>query len=302
MGDQSMITGVGAALVAAFAFALWNVYLQRGLARGVPAHLALLPLALCEIVCFLPVALFLAGRSALPPLAPQGIAWFFLAGVMTTVIGSYLASHATRLIGAAQTTAIRLLDPFFAFVIAATFLHESPSLRALVGIATLALALLLLRGNTRRGSAPSSRRERSLGLSLAVMTSLAFTVGSVIRKAGLTLVPSAIVAAACEGIAGTLIIAPLVVMTIRQEELTNASLARNRDLWISGLAAAAGTFCLNIALQRVAVPVAVALRNLSPWFTLFLLPILLGAQHRATKAIWLSTALLTVGMLLILSR
>jgi len=302
VGGNSIVIGGLAALMAAFSFALWNVYLQRGLATGAPALLALLPLALCEIVCFLPVALILARRSALPPLAPRGVAWFFLAGVMTTVVGSYLATHATRLIGAAETTAIRLLDPFFAFAIAAIFLHESIAPRALVGIAVLAVALLLLRGNARHAPAARGGRERPLGLGLAVATSLAFTVGSVIRKAGLLLVPSAIVAAACEGIAGTLVIAPIVVATVRREGLADLTWARGRDLWLSGLAAAAGTFFLNIALQRVAVPVAVALRNLSPWFTLFLLPLLLGTQHRATRAIWWSTALLTAGMLLILSR
>ncbi len=302
MGDTSTLTGVLAALSAAFSFALWNIFLQRGLAAGAPARLALLTLAAAEVACFVPPALLLAWHGDLPPLHPRGLAWFLLAGVLTTVIGTGLATQATRRLGAAETTAIRLLDPFFAFVIAAIFLRERVPARALLGIALLVAALLLLQGRPGGRSATGQRPQRAQGLAFAVLTSLAFTVGSVVRKAGLTLIPSAIVAAAAEGIAGIVVIGAIIALRGEGGGLRALRSPAARDLWRSGLAAAAGTFFLNVALQRASVPVAVALRNTSPWFTLLLVPLLLGTQHRATRRMWCSTALLTVGMLCIVLR
>ena len=57
-----------------------------------------------------------------------------------------------------------------------------------------------------------------------------------------------------------------------------------------------------MALQRVAVPVGVALRNTSPWFVLLFVPLLFGKQQRPGRWVWVSTALLTVGVLLIVLR
>jgi drug/metabolite transporter (DMT)-like permease len=294
--------GIFAALLAAFAFALWGVFLQRGLARGAPPRLALLTLALAEITCFFPATLLLAYRAALPPLAARPLALFALAGLLATGVGSALATQATRLLGAARTAAIRLLDPFFAFAIAALFLHESLAPRAILGVAILVLALFLLQMDARRARAMAESGEQARGIALAVAASLAFTTGSVVRKAGLVLLPSAVVAAACEGVAGTVAIGGALLLVAGRGGFAGLRGPGAADIWRSGFAAAMGTLLLNVALARTAVPVAVALRNTSPWFTLLLVPLLLGAHHRATRYVWWSTGLLTVGMLLIVSR
>ncbi len=294
------LTGALYALAAALAFALWNIYLQRGLAHGGGPRLALLTVALSEVACFVPLSLWLAGHGHLPPLDGRGLLWFVVAGVLTSVIGTYLATQATRRIGAVQTTALRLLDPFFALLIAAAFLGERLGARALGGMALLVLALLLLQ--QRAVAAPSARRQHAGGLLYAVLASFAFTLGSVARKAGLLLVPAALVAGAIEGLAGVLVVGLVLGLQGDGRALAALRSAASRDLWWSGLAAAAGTLCLNLALQRLAVPLAVALRNTSPWFALVLIPPLLGRRQRAGRWIWVSTGLLTAGMLLIVLR
>ena len=138
----------------------------------------------CRSQLPLPTALLLEARAALPPLAPRPLALFVIAGLLATGVGSALATQATRLLGAARIAAIRLLDPFFAFVIAALFLHESVAPRALLGVAALALALLLLQLDARRGVATTGGRDQAWGIALAIGSSLAFTTGSVVRKAG----------------------------------------------------------------------------------------------------------------------
>lgn len=289
--------GALCAVLAAFSFALWNLYLQRGLERGGTGPAALLALTLAITGSFLPVVAVAGVQGALPPLDPRGLGWFALAGLMTGAVGPVLATHATRSIGAARTTAIRLLDPFFALCISVLFLGERLRTGDLAGIGLIALALGMLQRDGQEGGAPG---QGTAGTGLAVAASLAFTLGSVARKAGLSLLPSAWVAGALEGLTGLAAVLASLTAGRRWPEGRAAFSRAHLDLWWSGLAAAAGTLFLNLALQRVPVPVAVALRNTSPWFALVLLPRLLGGARRPGRWMWLSTRLLTAGMVLIL--
>lgn len=288
------------AVLAALSFALWNIYLQRGLEKGGGPRLSMLTLSLSVTAAFLPLALWLGGRGALPPVTAAGAAWFLVAGLLTAAAGPLCAAHATRRIGATRTTALRLLDPFFAYLLAFLFLGERLGGRAVGGIVLIVAALLLLRLDGRR-SAAGSGGGVAAGVAFAVAASLFFTLGSVARKAGLGSVPSAVVAGAGEGVAGLLAVLPAIAAGRAWGELRAAFRPEALDLWWSGLSAAAGTLFLNLALQRAPVPVAVALRNTSPWFALVLVPLLIGREHRPGPWIWASTALLTAGMLLIVT-
>lgn len=297
------ISGVLYAIVAAVSFALWNVFLQRGLVHGGSTRLVLFILALCEVACFLPVVLLLAWRGALPPLPGRGLVWFVMAGLLTSIAGTFLATQATRRIGAAQTTALRLLDPFFAYVIATLFLSEKLSARAVGGILILAVALVLLQRDRKETTAAARGPGRAGGMAFAVAASLAFTVASIVRKVGLAIIPSAIVAAMIEGTAGLVVVGAIVLFSgSGRQDVREMRRPAHRDLWWAGCAAASGTFFLNLALQRVPVPIAVALRNTSPWFALAFIPLLISVQHRPGRLVWASTGLLTVGMLLIVLR
>lgn len=294
------LAGALCAVLAALSFALWNIYLQRGMARGGTPRLSLLALSGAVAGSFLPVALALAGRRALPPLHPAGVGWFLGAGLLTAAVGPWFAAHATQRIGASRTTALRLLDPFFAYAIATLFLGERLSARATAGVALIGLALALLQLDRREGTAAGP--GHLAGTAFAALASLWFTIGSVARKLGLEQVPSPFVAGTLEGLAGLGVVVAWAATTGAWGELRQGFRRQHADLWWSGLAAAFGTLFLNLALQRVPVPVAVALRNTAPWFALLLVPLLLGRQHRPGRWVWASTALLTLGMLLILVR
>lgn len=290
------------AILAAFSFALWNIFLQRGLDRGGSSHLALLALGASVTGSFLPVTLWLGWMGRLPPLGPRPLTYFGLAGVMTAAVAPFHAAHATGRIGAAQTTSLRLLDPFFAFAIGLIFLGERVSVRAAGGVLLIVIALGFLQRDRRSNGATVSSRDRLTGTLFALGASLFFTVGSIMRKAGLSLMPSALVSSAIEGMVGLLIILTTVLIGRRWDLFRDAFNPQYQDLWLSGLSAAAGTIFLNLALQLLPVPVAVALRNTSPWFALLLVPLILGRQYRPGRWMWLSTLLLTGGMLFILMR
>ncbi len=287
------------AIGAALAFAIWNLYLQRGLEKGGGPQLTSLTLSVSLVVTCLPLTLWLWWQGALPPLPLSGVGWMFVAGLLTAGVGPFHSTHATRRIGAVRTTSLRLLDPFFAFAIAYLFLHEGLTAGAIAGVVLIVAALALLQLDRKEAAA---RTASPRGVAFAVAASLYFTVGSVLRKLGLTAIPSAIVASLIEGLSGLVVVLLTLAVSRDLSGLREALRPDRRDFWRSGLAAAAGSFLIALALQRIPVPIAVALRNTSPWFALVLVPVLIGAQHRPGRWVWMSTALLTVGMLLIVLR
>ncbi|MFZ5817208.1 MAG: EamA family transporter [Bacillota bacterium] len=299
---KTLTIGMGPlyALVAALGFALWNLYMQRALERGVSVTANLLALSGSVAAIFLPVALWQYAQGSLPPLRQEGLLPFAVVGLVTGALGPFHSTQATRRIGAAQTTAIRLLDPLFAFLIGLLFLQERVGLAPLTGVLLIMAGLWLLQGRPQDG-APAAA-GRTAGLLFALGASLLFTVGSAFRKVGMAAIPSPIVSVTAEGLTGVLVVLLATAVGRRWAEARQLFTWQARDAWLSGLSATVATLCLNLALQQLTLPVAVALRNSSPWFALLLAPLLLGSGHRSGRRAWASTLLLTLGMLLILVR
>lgn len=291
------------ATCAAICFAFWNVFLQRALQRqgSDGTRLSLFTMAVGVTAAFVPIDLWLQWRGQLPPLRLMGVVWFLLAGLMTAGVGPFFATVATWRIGAARTAAVRLLDPFFAYAIAFLFLGESVSGPALAGVALIMVALALLQLDRADTAQTGLKPGRGIGLAAAVAASLCFTLGSVARKSGLLLVPSVLVSSAGEGVGGLLLVLPLLLRDGRSL-VRQAFRRESLDYWLAALGDVGGTFFLNSALAKIPVPIAVALRQTTPWFALLLLPLLLGGQQRPGHWTWISTALLTGGMLLIVLR
>lgn len=298
------------ATLAALGFALWNLFMQRALHRGAGVSGYLFILSTVTAVLGVPVFLVQAGMGAHPPINAEGMIYFILGGVMVGALGPFHSTQATRRIGAAQTTSIRLLDPFFAFLIGLLFFAEAISGQVMAGVTLIVAALGLLQRSQQRpdpraggpGAARKGLTGAGAGLLFAIGASIFFTVGSAFRKAGLQEIPSPILSVTAEGLMGMLIVGAGVTIGRRWHEVRAAFSLSQADIWLSSLSAAGATLCLNLALQSLALPIAVALRNTSPWFALLLGPLLLGARHKTGWPVWVSTLLLTLGMLLILSR
>lgn len=301
MTEPAAAAGALFAILAAISFAFWNIFLQRGLQKGGSPRSLLFILCATLIAFMGPVVGWQYWRGLLPPWRPEALVWFMVAGVLTVTVGSFFASKATLRIGAAGVAAVRLLDPLFAFIIAFIFLGERLSGQALGGVMLIVAALGLLQLDQGGGAASGVKSGRALGLVAAVAASLTFTVGAIARKSGLVLMSAPTIAALGEGLGGLL--AFLIMVAGGSRGGVRESLRREAvDFWWAGVAMVFGTLFVNMALQRVAVPVGVALRNTSPWFVLLFVPLLFGRQQRPGRWVWASTALLTVGMLLIVLR
>jgi len=295
-------TGVFFGLVAALFLAGWIVLMQRGLERGGGARLAIFTMSVSFLGLTVPWLLWEHWRAVLPPLTPLALFWFLAAGMATTGVGPVFIAAATRRIGAARTASIRLLDAFFAFAIGALFLGERLSGRAMVGVALIIGALALLQMDRPTSGTAATGTGLGSGVAFAVTASFIYAAGSILRKAALLLLPSAAMGGAGEGVAGILVTLPVLALAREGEGLGSAFQRRYLDFWLSGICAAIGAVSLNVAMEHLAVPVAVALRNTSPWFALILVPLLLGRQQRPGPWTWVSTGVLTAGMLFIVLR
>lgn len=289
------------ALLAAAGFALWNIFMQRSFEKGAPNWTALFTLSASLVTVSLPVVLGGMWLGKLRVLHPMGLAWFVGGGLMTASIAPTFTGMATQRVGAAQTTALRLLDPMFAFVIGLLLLGEQLVWSAVGGVLLIMAALGLLQ--LEKGQQSSEAAKKSMGgLLFAITASLLFTVGTSMRKVGLGTVPFAPLSALFEGIAGMAVILPHLALTRKFGELPTIFRRDYLDMWWSGLGGAFGAFFMNSALELLPFPIAVALRNTSPWWALLLLPVILGSRHKPGWLTWVSTLVLTCGMLLILLR
>jgi len=277
--------------------------MHRGLQRA-SSEQALAAVGFVALLCLAPIALFQWLRAELPPLTGSGMALFLTGGTLAGWLGSLISTVAIRAIGGPRTAMVRLMDPLFAFAFGYLFLQESLSLQTLGGMAAILVSLGLLTAEARRGDLQPETGAGWIhpGVAWAVLASLFFSLASICRKEGLAQVPSALISALTEAAAVVVIVSVGALLRGRWRETWSVLRATHWELWVAGLGAAAGTLFVNLALARIPVPVAVALRNTTPWFTFLLAPLLLERQFRASHMVWASSALLFGGMLMIVLR
>lgn len=296
------ITGALYAIGAALGFALWNLFMQRALERGATVWQSLVVGSLVISGTSLPLLGITSWQNGPPDLVTQGLIYFAAAALLTGGLGPLHSTLATGLIGATQTTALRLLDPFFALAAALFFMQEQLSPQAVGGVVLIAVALFVLQRGSGAGAVGHRFKGRSFlrGIGLAIIASVLFTAGSLLRKLGLAVVPVPLISVGFEGITGLAVTLPLLIFPGFRAQFVRVFQSGSGSLWASGFAVAGASFCLNLALQRLPLPVAVTLRNTAPWCAMALAPFILGAGNRPNRRLVGSTVLLTAGVLLIL--
>jgi len=299
MSDSTI--GALFALGAALGFALWNLFMQRALDRGATIWQSLVVCSIAVAGVALPPLGLSVWRYGPPNLATDGLLFFAAAGLLTGGLGPLNSTLATGMIGATQTTALRLLDPFFALAAALFLMQERLSPPAVGGVMLIVIALFVLQQRPRSGDSVLRPRGRPflVGIGLAVVASVLFTAGSLLRKLGLAIVPMPLISMGFEALVGLLVTLPFLSLPKFRAQFAGVFRSGASNLWISGLAVACASFCLNVALQKLPLPMAVTLRNTAPWWAIGLAPIILGAGNQANRQLVLSTILLSVGVILI---
>lgn len=292
------------AIGAAVAFAVNNVFLQRAM---VPSVTPAVTTFVSNLVCMLMLGMGLLVmwlRDAIPVISWPAVALFALAGIFTTGLGRITEAMAIHHIGASRTASIRMLDPLFGYALAIAFLGDRFLWGPSIGIVIVLVGMQILSADQQNGHHPGSDQSSLLkGILIGVLCSLIYAIGNVLRKAGVEIMPSALIGSVSAMSVGLVMAAATVLRSPRhRESLKGLTLPSTINLAISAAGATAGQYFMFTALETTTVAVAATLRNTAPWFTMIMAALWLGARDKLTGRLALSTLLVMVGVALVINR
>jgi len=203
-------------------------------------------------------------------------------------------------------SSVRMIDPLFGYALSIAFLGDYLQLRAVIGILLVIFGLQVMSGDGRAERVLSTPSDRSIyfrGLMVAIFCSFLYASGNIFRKAGMGLMPSAVIGSLV-AVAVGLVMSLIVVMRspIQRERLRTVGRPSLNDFAIAAVGATFGQYFMLAALGVSTVPVVSTLRNTAPWFTMILGVLFLGAHSRITGRLAISTALVTVGVIFVIFR
>jgi drug/metabolite transporter (DMT)-like permease len=106
--------------------------------RNVPKSVSSGQLSTLAFLALLPASGILAAFSGSPPAMPQGIAWLFIAGIVSMIVIAYFAIVSAMRVGdVSYVTPFRYSRILFALVIGVTVFDETPDAVMLVGAALI---------------------------------------------------------------------------------------------------------------------------------------------------------------------
>jgi len=210
--------GESLALVAAFSFGCANVMVKKGISpksKNNGAFLSvLITFGLAGIIT-LAKGLF----QDWPPYTAKGIGWFVLAGFLTAYIGRSLLFTSIQHLGSVRASTLKRLNSLFTVLIGVLFLHESMNLMVFIGMimifasssflmyetiisnrrlqkheTAVANETTVIKSEKEKVSKRNSWIKRfkfitSLGYMYGVGSALAYSIGYVVRKEGLSEIP-----------------------------------------------------------------------------------------------------------------
>ncbi|MFB6353388.1 MAG: EamA family transporter [Halobacteriales archaeon] len=280
------------ALVPAVLWGFSPILSKRGMAAGGSSLQAAIVVISVDAAVYW-AALLALGHGA--PFANAGrwaIGVFVVGGLVGTALGRIAVFAGVHRVGASVNTAAISVRPLFATAIALVWLGEPVGPLTGLGVVVLVTGLLVLTGS--RGGDLSGWTIRDLLFPLSA--ALAFAVGNVIRRFGLTTTDVTVLQAVTLNESAALVaLLAFVVATGRQSAVLDAPRATYRYFAGSGLLTAAALLALFEAFDRGPVAVVDSLAGTAPLFTTVFAAVLLGDLERVTKGVVVGAALIVVG-------
>lgn len=279
------------ALGAALAFGIAHILVRTGLNYG-----SSVTAITVNIVSMTGAAwLILAPWGSWQLVTPGSVGWFMVAGAIAPLITQFLFYASILRVGVARAAPLRNTTPLFASVLAVIFLGEQWSL-ALAGGTVMIIAGATLLGSRGAGGIQTFRRSDLL---LPIGAAILGGIVSPMRKFGFSLLPS-LPLAVCFTLTGSLVGLFVCLLIGRNYEGVVAN--RRTILWfgLSGLATAIGLSSYLLALQLGQVVVVDPLVATAPLFTLLFAHLFLRAHETVTLKITGGTALICVGVIVII--
>jgi len=292
------MTGELAALSAALGFGISTVLARRFMTAVAPESGVLVSIAM-NVTVFLMLTLGAIWSAGLPAVNPTSLVLFVLGGLAATLVGRNLTYMSIDRLGPAMSTSIRLSNVVFSLAFGLALLRELPRVWQLVGLAIVTAGLWTGVWSRERVPAPARGGTDVTGIALALGSAAAFGLGDTMRRMGLALTPSPVLAAAVG--ASAALLAHLLWSTRRHSaRWPQGAALRRTDLWGSAACNTVAILLLLTALRHTPVAIVSVLYNLQVLVVLIAGPILLRGQESIPPGLVLGTLLALAGTTLIL--
>ena len=283
------------ALVPAVLWGFEPVLSKRGMAAGGTSLQASLVVVLVDGVIYWAVLLAVRGGDPFAGVTPWALLVFVVAGLIGTAIGRIATFIGVHRVGASINSAGISTRPLFATLVALVWLGEPVGPLTGIGIVVLVVGLVLL--GVSRGGDLEGWSTRDLVYPLAA--ALAFALGNVIRRFGLTTTDVTTLQAVTVNETASLVFLGAFVLATGRRDVFTAPRETYRYFVGSGLLTAVALLALFEAFDRGPVAIVDPLAGTAPLFTTIFAASFLGDLERVTRRIVLGAVLIVVGAALI---
>jgi drug/metabolite transporter (DMT)-like permease len=272
------VIGEACAFGSAVCFAVSNVTITRGAAKGAADNGAFLSLL---ITVGISGAIWIAVslHAGFPQLSLEGLLWLAAAGVFTAFIGRVLLYASIQRLGAVRASAIKRLNPFFAVLLGVTVLGEAITGSMALGLALIVGSfLLLIHAQLRTGAAEPGapraswwRQWLNLGYLYGPVSALGYAVGYLMRKTGLHVTPDPYLGTLVGTLTGALLFLLAAGVSPSYQRAVAGTFQRpNPWLYAAGIASSFGQILYFAALNVSTMSRVALLASMEVFVTLLL--------------------------------
>lgn len=318
------------ALAAAFFFGGSVVYMRLGMLRGTRDMAMFVTLLVNNIINLTMItAWWIFGL--IPPINLLGLAYFALAGFLTSNLGRLFQAISMESIGASRASAFKIGAPIFTITIGIFVLGEQVSFLALGGMAIVIIGLLVITGSMQeklegRGtssqhndavhnskavsplaeaSAKDSQTEQGYksmvkkGVIFGVLSGLAFALGQVFRKVGVDAIPSSVVGVSVGSLVAITCYWLAMVQRIGFKGFKEqVAVSFNKSFVVSGVFSSLALYSFFLSLQFTTVSKANVLVNTEVWTTMLIGYFVLGKAENLNRQLFLGVVAVFIGVVL----
>jgi len=285
------------ALVSGLGFGSAAIFARVGMQGVSPLASTFISVSVSFLPAFvLALAFAFSDIKDLPPIA---IPLFLALGAINFLGGRTLSYQAIGRIGAARASAILGTAAVFASVFAITLTGERPHVVVLLGTLVIVGGLTAALGKTISDGG-STGKTAIVGYLAALGAAACYGGTNVFAKELTEEYGSPLMISAISLFFGIVLLWPIT----GKEAVRSVRQSRHDPRFVlfaglSGLAAATGVICLYYALQRAEVAVISPIVSANPLVTLLLAQLFLSRLEELTRALFLGTAVVVFGVVLV---
>lgn len=295
--------GYAMALLCAFSFSLYYVFVQKGMKQTKDNGVFVTLLVNCGVltVAFIISQIF---NPTMYLLSGPSLFYFVLAGLFTTFFGRMSLTSSFRYIGSNRSVAIKNGAPFFTVLSASIFLGETLSLVSWFACILIMLGIYYLIFQQLRAERVQSQQRTNhskYGYLLALFAAFFFGTGDTIRKLGMEEINDPIL-----GVFIGVSVSTFCMFLLQlkggafKTGMGEIRAAFNKYYIIAGILSSVAMLSFFVSIQYIQVIYASILVGLEPVITVFLVSVLLKSEDKVNKQLFMAIALVFIGTVILI--